>query len=131
MQAVPNEADWIIDVDRFDVPAHYFKQADGRYIRCPRKAALCKLCKEHGVPVIPPTAYEVTSKLVERHWGLRWRDFHRPVEQGGVTSVFHIAAISDDGKETTVIATFGENPEVKAAIAAIVDVHNRMVAGER
>ena len=114
-------------------PAHAIKQHDGRYVVCPRKAALCKLCAEQGVPQIEPDPFDVACDALRANMHKRWAERHRhPAElkDGEVWQGrgLHIVALGDDDPaDRTVLLSFGDNDEATASISAIVHVHNEMI----
>lgn len=129
--------DFAIMPGRHGIPHHAFKQADGRYILCPRRVELCKACKEHGVPPIPPDPFQAAVDLVRANWSRRWRERYR-VPLAGVPEHTirpdygaHIMALSDDGEDVTIIGHFGDNERVMTDLAALVRVHNEMIGEGR
>jgi hypothetical protein len=114
-------------------PAHATKQYDGRYVVCPRRAALCKLCAEEGVPQYPPDPFDVACDALRANYGKRWAESHRHPGELADDEVWqgrglHIVALSDeDPADRTVLVSFGENDEASAAISALVHVHNEMI----
>lgn len=113
-------------------PAHGVKQASGRYVACPRRAALCKYCAEDGVPIMPPDPINALIERIRDNWDKRWfeLDRHPPVLADNVIDEgqgVHVIARSDDRRDATVLFSLGTDPAMMIVASAICHVHNEMI----